>query len=135
MLPSAFKRFEENQFDFDQMIALAENVEKVLYCICGVVAIIERNDIGNNMITCPCGLKYCLKCGMETHPGNICLPPKKTLYLQSKEWIKNNTKACPRCKVPVQKDGGCSHMRCKQCYKEFCWNCRSDWGKKCCSLY
>uniref|UniRef100_A0ABI7ZSU9 RBR-type E3 ubiquitin transferase n=1 Tax=Felis catus TaxID=9685 RepID=A0ABI7ZSU9_FELCA len=32
----------------------------------------------------------------------------------SKETIKKTTKPCPRCHVPVEKNGGCMHMKCPQ---------------------
>jgi len=132
MPPSVFYRFDKNQSEFDQIIALGENVEKILYCKCGVVAVIEKNQTGNNIITCPCGETYCLKCEMNAHPGMICLPPKQTLKQQSIQWINNNTKLCPKCKVSVQKNGGCNHMTCKCCYKEFCWICLGNWPKCVC---
>ena len=25
-------------------------------------------------------------------------------------------RACPNCSVPVEKDGGCDHMRCRHCW-------------------
>ena len=27
-----------------------------------------------------------------------------------------NTKDCPKCKVAINKDGGCNHMHCKQAW-------------------
>ncbi|GAB1300516.1 E3 ubiquitin-protein ligase parkin [Apodemus speciosus] len=43
----------------------------------------------------------------------------------SKETIKKTTKPCPRCHVPIEKNGGCMHMKCPQpqCKLEWCWNC------------
>ncbi len=33
------------------------------------------------------------------------------------------TKKCPNCQVPIEKDGGCSHMQCSHCNVGFCWTC------------
>lgn len=56
----------------------------------------------------------------------------------SVEWVKANTKNCPKCTVPIQKNDGyvcsvsmdasetlvsCSHMTCKKCCYQFCWIC------------
>ncbi len=41
----------------------------------------------------------------------------------NEEWLQKNTKACPQCKAPVEKNGGCNHMTCNQCRHEFCWTC------------
>lgn len=46
-----------------------------------------------------------------------------------KLWIKANTRPCPRCKAPIEKQEGCNHMTCtnRHCRHEFCWICRKDW--------
>ncbi|XP_054553935.1 E3 ubiquitin-protein ligase parkin isoform X2 [Talpa occidentalis] len=51
----------------------------------------------------------------------------------SKETIRNITKPCPRCRVPVEKNGGCMHMKCPQpqCQLEWCWNCGCEWNRVC----
>merc|ERR1719430_2124061 len=30
---------------------------------------------------------------------------------------------CPACFVPIEKDFGCDHMQCTQCWFHFCWKC------------
>ena len=42
-------------------------------------------------------------------------------------WIKNNTKPCPNCKAPIEKNQGCMHMTCRTCKHEFCWLCLSNY--------
>lgn len=44
-------------------------------------------------------------------------------------WLKANTRPCPNCKCPIEKDDGCNHMICsnRHCRHEFCWICREDW--------
>ena len=42
-------------------------------------------------------------------------------------WIASCTTRCPRCKSPIEKNGGCNHMTCKYCANEFCWLCQSTW--------
>ncbi|XP_023555057.1 E3 ubiquitin-protein ligase parkin isoform X2 [Octodon degus] len=51
----------------------------------------------------------------------------------SKETIKKTTKPCPRCSVPVEKNGGCMHMKCPQpqCRLEWCWTCGCEWNRTC----
>nr|XP_058939495.1 E3 ubiquitin-protein ligase parkin isoform X6 [Kogia breviceps] len=51
----------------------------------------------------------------------------------SKETIKRTAKPCPRCHVPVEKHGGCMHMKCPQpqCQLEWCWNCGREWNRAC----
>jgi ankyrin repeat protein len=44
-------------------------------------------------------------------------------------WMKANTRPCPKCKAPIEKNDGCNHMTCsnRSCRHEFCWICREDW--------
>uniref|UniRef100_A0A8C9F9V6 E3 ubiquitin-protein ligase parkin n=1 Tax=Pavo cristatus TaxID=9049 RepID=A0A8C9F9V6_PAVCR len=51
----------------------------------------------------------------------------------SKETIKKTTKPCPNCHIPVEKNGGCMHMKCPrpQCRFEWCWNCGLEWNRTC----
>jgi len=39
-------------------------------------------------------------------------------------WKGCFTHRCPRCKVRIEKNGGCMHMTCSNCKYEFCWTCR-----------
>jgi len=47
------------------------------------------------------------------------------------KWMLANTKKCPQCRRPIEKNGGCMHMTCRTnaggCGFEFCWLCRGDW--------
>lgn len=45
-------------------------------------------------------------------------------------WLQKNCTPCPKCKYPINKIGGCNHMRCGKCHYYFCWICGGD-GMKC----
>lgn len=44
---------------------------------------------------------------------------------ESLRWLAANTKPCPKCSFPIEKNGGCLHMRCHKCQHYFCWQVRS----------
>ncbi|XP_072246566.1 E3 ubiquitin-protein ligase parkin [Leuresthes tenuis] len=45
--------------------------------------------------------------------------------------IQESTKPCPRCSVPVERNGGCMHMQCSLCRAEWCWLCGVPWNTEC----
>uniref|UniRef100_UPI00398EA32F E3 ubiquitin-protein ligase parkin isoform X2 n=1 Tax=Pristiophorus japonicus TaxID=55135 RepID=UPI00398EA32F len=47
--------------------------------------------------------------------------------------IKETTKRCPKCQVPVEKNGGCMHMKCPRtsCQFQWCWLCSREWNRDC----
>lgn len=54
---------------------------------------------------------------------------KNNAESENSNWILANTKPCPRCQRPIEKNQGCMHMSCTQCRHEFCWLCSEDWKK------
>ena len=126
------KRMDTNQLQVDQRVALATgNVAATLYCECGVVAVVEREHVGDNTVTCCCGRTYCIKCGNFVHPAQPCPLPRETI-----KWMgKHKAKRCPNCGTGIEKTGGCTHMTCRTCKHEFCWLCLGPWRghtpKKC----
>jgi hypothetical protein len=43
-------------------------------------------------------------------------------------WVAANTKRCPKCELPIEKNEGCNHMTCRTCRHEFCWVCMKAWS-------
>jgi E3 ubiquitin-protein ligase RNF14 len=41
----------------------------------------------------------------------------------SDEWIKANSKKCPKCNFGIEKIDGCNKMTCSRCRSHFCWLC------------
>lgn len=84
-------------------------------------------------VACRCGEMFCWACGEEAHRPVDCETVKKWVEKTSVEsenlnWILLNTKQCPKCKRPIEKNQGCMHMTCyPPCKHEFCWLCLGDW--------
>ncbi|CAG0921381.1 unnamed protein product [Notodromas monacha] len=44
-------------------------------------------------------------------------------------WLVANSKPCPNCHSPIQKNDGCNHMKCSKCKHDFCWVCLDSWKR------
>lgn len=81
------------------------------------------------LVMCPeCKLPWCFKCHAPWHSGVKCVEYKKGDKLLE-SWAKehhygsSNAQRCPKCKVFIQRNGGCDHMMCTQCNTNFCYRC------------
>lgn len=67
---------------------------------------------------------YCSKCSTY-----FCKDCKNIYYQDNIKGIHFNKNCihvglkCPQCKIPIEKDGGCNHMKCSQCRSDFCYLC------------
>ncbi|KAJ4721664.1 RBR-type E3 ubiquitin transferase [Melia azedarach] len=88
---------------------------------------------GNYDVTCRCSYSFCWNCTEEAHRPVDCDTVAKWVLKNSAEsenmnWILANSKPCPRCKRPIEKNQGCMHMTCTPpCKFEFCWLCLGAW--------
>ncbi|KAB2628055.1 E3 ubiquitin-protein ligase ARI8 [Pyrus ussuriensis x Pyrus communis] len=92
----------------------------------------DDDDTGMNGsydVTCLCSNSLCWNCCEEIHRPVNCRTVGKWI-LKNKDdshnvqWILVNTKPCPKCKRPIEKNQGCNTMTCRPpCYFRFCWYC------------
>jgi len=86
----------------------------------------------NSFFRCDaCGTKSCVNHKGLFHDGLTCAEYDERLVSgekASKKWIDQNAKMCPKCSIPIEKNGGCDHMKCKQCNHEYCWDCGADFA-------
>ncbi|XP_047738111.1 E3 ubiquitin-protein ligase arih1-like [Hyalella azteca] len=85
-------------------------------------------------VQCKCQHVFCFSCGANWHDPVKCSLLKEWVKKcdddsETSNWISANTKECPKCRVIIEKDGGCNHMVCKNvaCKSEFCWVCLGPW--------
>jgi len=87
-------------------------------------------------IRCLCGHVWCWGCGEEAHRPATCKTVgqwsiKNSAESENISWIRANTKKCPKCHKPIEKNQGCNHMICSKaggCGHEFCWLCLGEWS-------
>lgn len=75
-----------------------------------------------------CNERYCSHCGFNHAENMTCAQAERErdpdlAEQANQEWIRENTKPCPNCNDPIEKNGGCNHMTCQKCRHEFCWTC------------
>ncbi|KAL1561358.1 putative E3 ubiquitin-protein ligase ari8 [Salvia divinorum] len=89
---------------------------------------------GSYDVTCSCSHSFCWNCAEEAHRPVDCETVAKWVLKNSAEsenmnWILANSKPCPKCKRPIEKNQGCMHMTCTPpCKFEFCWLCLGQWS-------
>lgn len=117
----------------------------------------DDNQQGQLFICPECEEAYCLQCPVvqgKVGPAhddtcyNVLEQVQKSEERQRKleEWKRDNSQAdsrfqellrregasgktmpCPNCKTPITKNGGCSHMHCTSCQKDFTWSSKGSW--------
>ena len=76
-----------------------------------------------SFMSCPtCQKDFCFDCSRYWHPNSTCEENTRK-FLQCSLINNQNTKQCPKCKIPIEKNGGCKWIKCKQCKRTFCWDC------------
>ncbi|KAJ6289407.1 hypothetical protein OIU76_025263 [Salix suchowensis] len=89
---------------------------------------------GSFDVSCLCSHNFCWNCVEEAHRPVDCGTVTKWILKNSAEsenmnWILANSKPCPKCKRPIEKNQGCMHMTCTPpCKFEFCWLCLGAWS-------
>ncbi|XP_010268120.1 PREDICTED: probable E3 ubiquitin-protein ligase ARI8 [Nelumbo nucifera] len=89
---------------------------------------------GSYDVMCKCSYGFCWNCTEEAHRPVDCGTVAKWILKNSAEsenmnWILANSKPCPKCKRPIEKNQGCMHITCTPpCKFEFCWLCLGAWS-------
>ena len=100
------------------------------HCITPDCEEIYRPQAPGTIISCgSCNIKVCGSCHVASHEGLSCedVAEENDLSQDGLDFARykkaNNIKACPNCKAPVFKDGGCNHVKCAHCDTHTCWFC------------
>jgi hypothetical protein len=76
-----------------------------------------RGLVNTKYICGLCKTNYCNDCRIIKNYNHIC----KKEDLDTVQYLKKETKPCPKCKVPISKKDGCNQMWCVGCHTPFDW--------------
>ncbi|KAF8377465.1 hypothetical protein HHK36_030843 [Tetracentron sinense] len=123
------------RFDRFLLESYIEDNKRVKWCPsiphCGNAIRVEDDEFCE--VECVCGLQFCFSCSSEVHSPCSCLMwelwiKKCRDESETVNWITVNTKLCPKCHKPVEKNGGCNLVSCI-CGQAFCWLCGGATGR------
>ncbi|MCJ1353893.1 MAG: hypothetical protein MMC33_003880 [Icmadophila ericetorum] len=140
-----FSRTEKSRFLDKQMFELFErleqqaalrnaNVEGLEKCpFCDFAAIYPPVEV-NKEFRCEapeCGRISCRLCKQDSHIPLTCEQYKKEQGVDERHVLEEAMtdallRKCPRCKIPILKDGGCNKLICSQCKCYVCDYCGKD---------
>lgn len=130
--PEAAQRFERFLLE-----SYLENNETVKWCPsvphCGHAICVGAGERYCE-VECPCGVSLCFNCGEQPHSPCPCAmwklwEVKCNGESENVNWILANTKNCPKCFKPIEKNGGCNLVTC-ECGQHLCWLCGGATGFK-----
>ncbi|KAJ8574040.1 hypothetical protein K7X08_010551 [Anisodus acutangulus] len=112
-----------------------EDNRKIKWCPAPGCDYAVEFDIGsdNCQVLCGCSNYFCWNCTEEAHRPIDCdmvvkWMEKNNAESENTNWILAYTKACPKCKRPIEKNEGCMRMTCRApCKYQFCWLCLYSW--------
>jgi hypothetical protein len=117
-LPADMQRYE--RFATHDALSGMSGFKWCLAPNCGSGQIHDDADGTEQILTCSaCGFKRCTACDRAWHQDETCEEYTQRLAAQptendaSEAWVANNSRRCPGCKSPIQKNDGCDHMTCK----------------------
>ena len=121
-----------DRFLLDAFVAA---VSEIKYCPnprCPSLVFAKDTDKSSSVV-CQCGYVYCFGCMNDVHRPVSCKLARKWLkdfiVDYTPAWLESNTKQCPQCNQPIEKNQGCDHMFCDPkaggCAKRFNWSSAS----------
>ncbi|KAF9483035.1 hypothetical protein BDN70DRAFT_789890, partial [Pholiota conissans] len=105
---------------------LEQHAQELRYCTTPDCKQIYRKCSNRAVLKCPaCFSTICPMCDEESHEGMTCEERERHLNDQLDDDVarRYGIRKCPQCSAPIQKNGGCDHMTCRQCEAHICWIC------------
>jgi hypothetical protein len=104
-------------------------------CSLAVATVRETEGRPIEDVTCSAGHEYCFVCARPPHAPVSCSDVVKwekmlaSDELLTNDWLRKNTKPCPKCAVAVERKTGCNKIICTRCETAMCWACGLEYYK------
>lgn len=110
--------------------------DEFLYCPTADCETIYRPTKSSSILQCTtCQAHICTFCRSLYHEGVSC-GDYGAQVSQTAAWGDDlSIKKCPKCEIPLQKDGGCNHLECLMCRVHICWICLAIFERDNFSVY
>ena len=93
---------------------------------CESYAIKENSH--NKYVTCNKNHhKFCFNCLKDWHNEKPCDTKVDNSFEKWRDSLR--VRRCPKCKMFIEKNEGCNHIKCTNCEYEFCWLCMNEYTK------
>jgi hypothetical protein len=128
LLPYA--RFEKALQDVFEAY-LHTHTQEFCHCPTPDCPSIYRPSDDGTILTClKCLNRTCTSCHVHEHTGITCanwqhFHADGGLLALQQYCLDNDVRNCPKCLVPIEKNGGCMHLMCENCRAHICWICMS----------
>lgn len=132
MSPALYEKYEK--YNFESFVNLSKHDKWCPGRSCHMIIEVKKEQPVDCF--CECGENFCFGCLKMAHTPITCELLLTWLdriggdnEQDTANWLKINTKPCPKCKTNIEKNQGCMHMTCRKCTYEFCWLCLGDYKK------
>lgn len=100
---------------------------------CGVGFLASMPDGCSDMTCHECEHTFCTHCFESAHPGATCAEASGSAHgvhygMSTFDYVAKFAKACPKCALPQERNGGCNVHTCGCCGAVYCWACQRPFG-------
>jgi ariadne-1 len=109
----------KDKYERNLLNTYIEKNKYIKYCPsvphCGNIVKINSDEPLDQNVICDCAMEFCFICLGDPHNPATCEMIQKWKGKSEEEYLSNklireSTRACPSCKKPITKNGGCNHM-------------------------
>ena len=113
--------------------AEVEDLEQCPFCDFAAICPPKTVDKEFRCLGEDCSIVSCRLCRQESHIPKTCAEYKREQGVDERHIVEESMteallRRCPKCKVPIIKDGGCNKLACSQCGCKVCDVCGESYA-------